>query len=286
MNGDPLDARGLLQAGLALPRRLKDSSHAVTYAACPKCRHSPLPEDQALPAACPACGLVLSKYGQAVRLPATGLVRDDTDDGGGLAAWLLHVPAEVARINWIARIALLAVFALWTLWIWRDVDIRAGEVGSNFLHMILLPFHEAGHYAIFRWFGQFIMTLGGTLGQLLMPIVVGGALLIRRRDPFGAAIFFWLLGFSTIDMAVYMYDAFDPKLMLLGGATGQESDGHDWQNTFGDLGLLRRAQGIGLFFGWVGKAMMLAALLWAAWVLRLQRARLSDAVFAESDIDK
>ena len=206
-----MDARGFLQPVIL---GLKDSP-VVRYASCPRCRHSPLPEDQALPAACPACGLVLAKYGT---LPAR------------------QVPAEVSRINWIARIATLAVLALWTLWIWRDVDIRAGEVGSNFLHMILLPFHEAGHYAIFRWFGQFIMTLGGTLGQHLMPIVVGGALLIRRRDPFGAAVFFWLLGFSVIDMAVYMYDAFDPKLMLLGGATGAESDGHDWQNTFGDLG--------------------------------------------------
>lgn len=255
----------------------------MPYASCPKCGHAPLPVDQAIPAACAACGLVLAKYGQApVRRQPT---EPSGDDRGGVATWLLHVPAEVARINWIARIAVLAMFALWTLWIWSDVDIRAGAAGSNFLHMILLPFHEAGHYAIFRWFGQFVMTLGGTLGQLLMPIVVGGALLIRRRDPFGAAIFFWLLGFSTIDMAVYMYDAFDPKLMLLGGATGQESDGHDWQNTFGDLGLLRRAQGIGLFFGWLGKAMMIAALVWAAWVLRLQRARLSDSPLAESNLD-
>lgn len=186
-----------------------------------------------------------------------------------LAKWLLHVPAEVSKADWIARIVTLAVFLLWTLWIWRDSDIRAGEAGSHFLHMILLPFHEAGH-VIFRWFGQFIMTLGGTLGQHLMPIVLGGALLIKRHDPFGAAIFFWLLGFSVIDMGVYMYDAFDPKLMLLGGGTGAESDGHDWQNIFGDLGLLRRARGIGLSFGWLGKAMMFAALAWAAWVLWLQ----------------
>ena len=244
--------------------------------------------DQALPAACPACGLVLAKYG-TTPIP---LARDEhgTSDAETatkrewLVNWLLHVPAEVAKTNWIARIATLAVFVLWTLWIWRDADIRAGEVGSNFLHMILLPFHEAGHYAIFRWFGRFIMTLGGTLGQHLLPIVLGGALLIKRRDPFGAALFLWLLGFSTIDMAVYMYDAWDPKLTLLGGSTGAESDGHDWQNIFGDLGMLPRAQRLGIFFGWVGKATMLAALLWAAWILWLQRARLSDSVFAESDM--
>jgi len=68
-----------------------------------------------------------------------------------------------------------------------------------------------------------------------------------------------------------MYDAFDPKLVLLGGATGAESDGHDWQNIFGDLGMLRRARGIGLFFGLSGMAMMAAALAWAARILWLQR---------------
>lgn len=258
------------------------------YASCPKCGHAPLPKDQALPAACPACGVVLAKYGAtpARQLRPAQLEIEPAESGseperGWLAAWLLHVPAEVAKTNWIVRIATLSLFLLWTLWIWRDADIPVGDAGSNFLHMVLTPFHEAGHYAIFRWFGQFIMILGGTLGQHLMPIVLGGALLIKRRDPFGAAIFFWLLGFSVIDMGVYMYDAFDPKLQLLGGGTGAESDGHDWQNIFGDLGLLRRARGIGLFFGWVGKAMMLAALAWAAWVLWLQRARLSDSPLAE-----
>ena len=72
-------------------------------------------------------------------------------------------------------------------------------------------------------------------------------------------------------MAVYMYDAFDPKIMLLGGQTGAESDGHDWQNIFGDLGLLRHARGIGLFFGFAGWLTMFGALAWAARVLWLQR---------------
>ena len=190
----------------------------------------------------------------------------------------LYVPDHVSKPSWQGRAAALAFLTAWTLWIWIGVDIRKGEAGSGFLHMVLLPFHEAGHYAIFRWFGQFIMTLGGTLGQHLMPIVLGASLLIKRRDAFGAALCFWLLGFSTIDMAVYMYDAFDPKLMLLGGSTGQESDGHDWQNTFGDLGLLRRARGIGMFFGGLGMSMMLAGLAWAARVLWLQRERISDSL--------
>jgi hypothetical protein len=257
----------------------RTDSPPLNHASCPKCGHAPLPADQALPAACPACGLVLAKYGTLPSRSIAPSPADGEDDRSEpedkrLTAWLLPVPDEVPRAEWIARIVTLAFLAAWTLWIWRDIDIRAGEVGSRFLHLVLLPFHEAGHYAIFRWFGRFIMTLGGTLGQHLMPIVLGAALLVKRRDAFGAAVFLWLLGFSVIDMAVYMYDAFDPQILLLGGRTGAESDRHDWQNIFGDLGLLRGSRGIGLFFGWCGRAMMLAALAWAAWVLRLQRANL------------
>lgn len=180
----------------------------------------------------------------------------------------MQAPERTART---ARAVTLALFTLWTLWIWKDSSVRDGETGSPFLHLVLLPFHEAGHYAIFRWFGPFIMTLGGTLGQHLMPIVCGYALLFKRRDVFGAALCLWLLGFSTLDMAVYMYDAFDPKMPLLGGGTGAESDGHDWQNLFGDTGLLRHARGIGMFFGVVGRAMMAAGLGWAGYVLHRSR---------------
>ena len=281
----------------------------MKFSICPKCGHKPLPEDQSSPAACPACGLILAKFnaapvstaaerppGSAALAPATpGLARSrrapsggDDDNPGWLqraAQWLLHVPQEVSRTNWYARTATLAVFILWTGFIWRDIDIPAAEYGSNFLHAVLLPFHEAGHYLIFRWFGQFIMILGGTLGQLLMPMVVGGALLIQRRDPFGAALFFWLLGFSVADMGLYMYDAYDPKMGLIGGGTGQDRDSHDWQNLFGDMGLIHCARGIGTFFGWVGEAMMLAGLAWAAWMLWLQYQRLSDSPFAEERQD-
>lgn len=228
---------------------------------------------------------MLAKFGTRVPLAAPAADSPE-EEQGRIAALLLHVPDQVSRLDWKARAAALVVFTAWTVWIWYDASVSRGEAGSTFLHMILLPFHEAGHYAIFRWFGQFIMTLGGAMGQHLLPLVAGGALLLQRRDPFGAALCFWLLGFSTLDMAVYMYDAFDPKLMLIGGKTGQESDGHDWQNTFGDLGLLKRSRGIGQFFGVVGMAMMAAGLAWAAMVLRLQRARLGDSPLAETEIDQ
>lgn len=255
------------------------------YSDCPKCGQALPPGEQSPDAACPACGLILAKFGT---IHVRQSLPEERQGGASsarafLAAWLFHVPREVAKINWIGRIIALAVFSIWTIFIWSQANIPAGEVGSNFLHMILLPFHEAGHYAIFRWFGEFIMILGGTLAQHLMAIVLGGALLYKRRDPFGAALFFWLLGFSIMDMAVYMYDAYDPKIMLLGGKTGAESDGHDWINIFGDLGLLLQARKIGSFFDWIGRVVMFLGLVWAGFILWLQEARLSDSPLAEMD---
>ena len=190
-------------------------------------------------------------------------------------AWelFLPLPDSISRIEWWGRCATLLAFISWTAVIARHANVREGDVGSPFLHLVLLPFHEAGH-VIFRLFGHFMMVLGGTLGQLLMPLIVAGALLVQRRDAFGAALFFWLLGFSTLDMAVYMYDAFDPVLTLLNGATGAESDAHDWQNLFGDTGLLHYARGIGRFFGFVGGFMMLGGLGWAALAVAYQHGRI------------
>jgi hypothetical protein len=187
-----------------------------------------------------------------------------------------ELPGSADRQAWSrpGRRMLLAVLALWTLWIWKDASLAGGSAGSTFLHLVLLPFHEAGHYAIFRWFGNFVMTLGGTLGQHLMPIVCGIALW-RRGDRFGTAVCAWLLAFSVVDMAVYMYDAFDPQLPLLDGRTGAESDGHDWQNLFGDMGLLKRARGIGRFFDVLGFAGMAAALAWA-WIASAKPAPTED----------
>jgi hypothetical protein len=46
----------------------------------------------------------------------------------------------------------------------------------------------------------------------------------------------WWAAVSIIDVAPHVRDAFDPKVMLLGGKIGAESNGRDKQNIPGDLG--------------------------------------------------
>lgn len=245
------------------------------YFDCPKCRHAPLPVNQSLPAACPACGLVLAKFAQRLVRPAPS--PDDEDAprwkfwAGQVVDALRYIPPKVEPIAFWARVVMLAVFMLWGFRL-IAMDYRYGEMGGSFIHGPLLVFHEAGH-VMFRLFGEFMMVAGGTLGQLLMPAILCCALLLKNRDPFGAAIGLWLLGVSVLDMAPYVYDALNPQLVLLGGRTGEEG-GHDWIYLLSETGLLKRAQMLGALTHKLGALVMLISMGWAAWVLWQQKSRL------------
>lgn len=248
---------------------------AKTYSQCPKCGHASLPADQSLPASCPACGLVLAKYAQIqadAKSSAALLVKGEEpldayrreDDQAWLASIVFNTPSPVNAANFWARVALFAFFAVWGLRL-IALDYREGEMGESFLHGPLLVFHEAGH-VIFRILGEFMMFLGGTLGQLLMPVILMGALLLKNRDPFGASIGLWLLGVSFLDVAPYVYDALYPQLMLLSGTTGEEG-GHDWIYLLNAMGLLKKAHGLGWFFHKLGAAIVLLAIAWGSVLL-------------------
>ncbi len=245
---------------------------APPFSACPKCGHAPLPADQSLPAACPACGLVLAKFGAAPpqRIP------DEPEEEGWIAAhWrdlkahITEVPQRTDRATLWARAILLAVFAIWGLRL-IGLDFRDESFNNTFLHRPLLVFHEAGHVA-FMLFGEFLTIAGGTLGQLIMPMVLCGALLYTNRDPYGAAFGLWLFGVSLLDVAPYAYDALHPQLIMLGGHTGEDGP-HDWIYLLSETHLLKRAQGIGWFIHKLGAAVVLLSLYWAGWVLWRQRA--------------
>jgi hypothetical protein len=138
------------------------------------------------------------------------------------------------------------------------------------MHLINLVFHEAGH-VLFMPFGRFMMVLGGTLGQLLMPAIAGSVLLLKNRDAFGASIALWWLGQSVMDTAPYINDARDLDLMLLGGGTGRDRPGmHDWENILLDLGLIEQERAIAAAADGVGALLLLAGLAWGAAVLYRQ----------------
>jgi hypothetical protein len=104
----------------------------------------------------------------------------------------------------------------------------------HFLDGVNLAFHEAGH--LFLGFGgQTLHFLGGTLGQLFFPLACGFHFR-RRGATFEAAVCGLWLGESLMNVAVYLGDARDQALPLVGGHI------HDWGWLLARAGLLEQCR--------------------------------------------
>jgi hypothetical protein len=137
-------------------------------------------------------------------------------------------------------------------------------MASSLIHLPMVPIHEFGH-VLFRPLGEFMTLLGGSLFQVLLPLIFGGIFVVKNRDPFAASVMLWWAGVAVMDVAPYVYDAFKPVHVLLTGRTG-DNGAHDFIDVLGDLGLLHKAQPIGRGVHALGFLMMLAALAWGAWI--------------------
>ncbi len=140
---------------------------------------------------------------------------------------------------------------------WWTISASGSERPYLFIDGVNLAFHEAGHL-IFAPFGSTLGILGGTLGQLLVPALLAAYFLLKQRSPFSAAICSWWVGESVTNVAVYMADARELKLDLVGGGE------HDWNRLFYQFGLLgqdsvERVSGLTHVLGVV---LMLAGLAW------------------------
>ncbi len=222
---------------------------------------------------CPDCGIVVEKYLRLRSLPSTAspppppppAVVDFGSDR--LSEWLLNLPEETGGAGLAARGIFLAALALWGLSLILSSPGSNGA-GNSFLHLINLPFHEAGHI-FFSPLGKFVASLGGTLGQLLIPLICGVTLVWRTGDPFGGAVSLWWFGENFVDIAPYINDARAGILPLIGGNTGQTAPYgfHDWQYLLNETGLLSHDQGIATASHWAGAALMILAMVWGLMVL-------------------
>ena len=136
------------------------------------------------------------------------------------------------------RLAFLAILIMLS-WKLIGYNYKTAEIWDHFLHLPNLIFHEAGH-VIFIPFGSFITALGGTLGQLIIPIICSGTLFFKSRDPFGGFVCFWWFGQNFLDIAPYVFDAVYMKQPLVGGVYGHSMPYgvHDWNYILNESGLL------------------------------------------------
>lgn len=178
-------------------------------------------------------------------------------------------PDPLERAARLGRALLILGLAAWT-WQFARRPMGAGVMDSV-LHLPDLVFHEAGH-VLFSPFGRFMTVLGGSLFQMMVPLALAGAFL-RQRDAFGAAVCTWWAGENLLDLAPYIADSRALQLVLLGGHTGAEVEGHDWEYLLTSLGWLQHDRTLGLAAHRVGLIVMAAALGWGALYLGKGAAR-------------
>jgi hypothetical protein len=246
------------------------------YQICPKCAYQRRPDDTSSPDICPGCGLVFSKWEQHQAMANAVPKAVAVEPRETLRERLFYVPPRTEPAVFWGRAALFAIFLIWG---WRFIlmGMDPSGIGRSFMHHVNLVFHEAGH-VIFRPFGEFMTVLGGSLGQLLMPAVVTGALVVKNRDNFGASLGLWWLSQSLMDLAPYINDARALQLPLLGGGTGADRPGvHDWENILLDLGLIQHDHAIAAAVHALGVLGMLTAFGWGGYLLYLQYRDLGDS---------
>ena len=221
---------------------------------------------------CLKCGIVFRKYGRLPKPPRIKRKRLPGSRGKEDLSRLfrdsvLGVNPETNPFYFGGRVFIFLVLFIWG-WKFILTPMKTNYAGSSFLHLVNLPFHEAGHI-FFQIFGRWMASLGGTLGQLMIPCVCLLVLLIKTRDPFGASVALWWLGESFMDIAPYINDARRGELMLLGGVTGKEADYgyHDWEFILGEVGLLRFDHLLARLAEGTGILLMLTSFVWAGTLL-------------------
>jgi hypothetical protein len=133
---------------------------------------------------------------------------------------------------------------------WRLID------GVN------LVIHEAGH-VVFRPFGEFLMIAGGSLFQVIVPLVFAGYFYFNRKHYSCALVLFWA-GESLLNVSVYAGDSVLMQLPLLGGNDSL----HDWNYMLDHLGLLHQTSGISRMIRALGTLTILFATVWAIYAAR------------------
>jgi hypothetical protein len=128
-----------------------------------------------------------------------------------------------------------------------------------FIHLITLYIHEAGH-AIFRPFGDTMYYLGGSIMQVLVPLVWMITAWHERSKLVPAAIFF--TGYSMVDISVYMKDAALRVLPLIGGSKTH----HDWWTVLYRRDALDWGEPLGETFFWIGMLSACGGLAWGVYI--------------------
>jgi len=209
----------------------------------------------------------------------------DEIDPTGATSPSIHSSDSPRALQSYARLALVVVLAWLACVAFRDdlgyvpllsdIDLAIHEFG----HMLFMPFG-------IRFLGSTMMILGGSLTQVAFPLIFFGYFWRKqndgqRRDLFAAMVCLWWSGINLLSVAIYCADSRAGQLMLLDGSTGQESDGHDWNNLLTRWGLLAHDTAIARWMRAIAFVVCVGSIIVAIWSA-LQIRRVDPVVESEA----
>jgi hypothetical protein len=258
---------GSVPCKVALLRKLKTTGRWLMI--CPKCSFEQADGKKE----CAKCGVVFEKYLKLGTPPPQTAAPSPEGQGEAveqrisIRELLFEVEVETNPFYFGGRVLLFLVILVWGIKL--ILTPMGGEYKmSSFMHLINLPFHEAGHL-VFRPLGQWMTSLGGTLGQLLMPLVCLAVFLLKARNAFGASVCLWWFGENFMDIAPYINDARALQLPLLGGNVGESSPYgfHDWEYILNEIGWIRYDHTLAQIADKTGALLILGSLAWGGYLL-------------------
>lgn len=151
------------------------------------------------------------------------------------------------------RQALTVALAIYGAWCVAKPD------QYRFLDGLDLPIHETGHI-VFAWGGEVITALGGTMFQLIVPLLFV-IYFWRRGDRHAATVPLWWVGQNCWNIARYVADARAMDLPLVGGGE------HDWNFLLGVWGALPKDTLIARDIRAIGTLIVAASVCIGWWAL-------------------
>ena len=138
-------------------------------------------------------------------------------------------------------------------WQWHLID------GVN------LVIHEAGHI-VFSAMGEFLMIAGGSLFQVIMPLLFVGYFVYQRQFYSASLVLFWV-GESILNVSVYVADSLALQLPLLGGSDSM----HDWNYLLSSLNMLPATAKVAGTIRALGTLTIIGACVSALWFARQEK---------------
>ncbi len=160
---------------------------------CPNCNFEQLDQNTE----CPKCGIIFEKYYEhpSPSLKKKAVLPEKTETVAERKTffnnYLYFVEPVVNPFYFGGRVIVALVIFIWG-WKFIFTSMTTNYAGNSLLHLINLPFHEAGHL-FFRFFGHWMMSLGGTLAQLLIPTICLLTFLMKYKNSFAASVSTWCI---------------------------------------------------------------------------------------------